>query len=45
MSNEPYFVGKDAAEKLEYLRPSDAIADHVEEDDTSNYSIRSKYTY
>lgn len=34
IDNEPYFVGKDVAEILGYAKPLNAIAVHVEEDDS-----------
>ena len=33
IDNEPWFVGKDVAEKLGYINPRKAIIDHVDEDD------------
>lgn len=33
VNDEPYFVSKDVAEILGYLRPSDAIKSHVDEED------------
>lgn len=33
IDNEPWFVGKDIAEKLGYSKPSDAVMRHVDEDD------------
>lgn len=34
INNEPWFVGKDVAEVLGYAKPLNAIATHVEEDDS-----------
>ncbi len=34
VNNEPWFVGKDVAESLGYAKPLNAIATHVEEDDS-----------
>ncbi len=31
---EPWFVGKDVAEALRYMKPLNAIATHVDEDDS-----------
>ena len=33
VNNEPYFVGKDVAEVLEYSNTQKAIRDHVDEED------------
>ena len=33
INNEPYFVGKDVAEILEYKEPNKAIVRHIDEDD------------
>jgi anti-repressor protein len=33
IENEPWFVGKDVAEKLGYKRTADAMKDHVDDDD------------
>ena len=33
IDNEPWFVGKDVAEKLGYTNPRKAIIDHVDADD------------
>lgn len=33
IGTEPYFVGKDVAEALEYTNPQKAIRDHVDEED------------
>lgn len=35
-NGEPWFVGKDVAEKLGYKNPNEAIADHVEAEDKLN---------
>lgn len=34
IDNEPYFVGKDVAEILGYAKPLNALAAHVDEDDS-----------
>ena len=34
INNEPYFVGKDVAEILGYAKPLNALATHVDEDDS-----------
>ncbi|WP_300382102.1 phage antirepressor [Clostridium sp.] len=34
INNEPHFVGKDVAEVLGYVKPLNAIATHVDEDDS-----------
>lgn len=34
IDDEPYFVGKDVAEILGYAKPLNAIATHVDEDDS-----------
>ena len=34
VNNEPYFVGKDVAEILGYAKPLNALATHVDEDDS-----------
>ena len=36
---EPYFVGKDVAQALGYAKPQNAIATHVDEDDTLKQGI------
>ena len=36
INNEPWFVGKDVAEILGYSNPSEALADHVSDDDKLN---------
>ena len=36
---EPWFVATDVCTALEYLNPSKAIADHVDEDDRSNETL------
>lgn len=33
IDNEPWFVGKEVAEKLEYKEPNKAVVRHIEEDD------------
>lgn len=33
-NGEPWFVGKDVADKLGYAKPLNAIATHVDEDDS-----------
>ena len=35
-NGEPWFVGKDIAEKLGYINPRKALADHVDTEDKSN---------
>lgn len=44
INNEPWFVGKDVADILGYLKPLDAISRHVDEDDsvTKNLLIPGK---
>lgn len=37
INNEPYFVGKDVADILEYQNPSRDINRHVDEEDRQNY--------
>lgn len=39
VNNEPYFVGKDVANALGYLKPQNAIAKHVDEDDSLKWGI------
>ncbi|ENJ9653499.1 phage antirepressor [Clostridium botulinum] len=39
VDNKPYFVGKDVAEILGYAKPQNAIATHVDEDDTLKQGI------
>lgn len=39
INNEPWFVGKDVAEVLDYKEPHKAIARHVDEDDGMKYPI------
>lgn len=39
INNEPYFVGKDIAETLDYREPHKAIVKHVDEDDRIKYPI------
>ena len=39
IDNEPYFVGKDVAEVLGYAKTQNAIATHVDEDDTLKQGI------
>lgn len=39
VENEPYFVGKDVAEVLEYSRPDHALTKHVDEEDKLMYQI------
>ena len=36
IDGEPWFVGKDVAEILGYLNPSEALSDHVDDDDKLN---------
>lgn len=36
---EVWFVGKDVAERLGYVKPRNAIADHVDEDDTLKWGV------
>ena len=33
INNEPWFVGKDVAEILNYTNPRKAISDHIDEED------------
>lgn len=39
-NNEPWFVGKDVAEILEYTRPRNAISRHVDEEDKKGAPIQ-----
>lgn len=39
IEDEPYFVGKDVAEVLGYSKPTDALAKHVDEDDSLKWGI------
>lgn len=39
INGEPYFVGKDVATALGYLKPQNAIAKHVDEDDSLKWGI------
>lgn len=39
INEEPYFVGKDVATALGYLKPQNAIAKHVDEDDSLKWGI------
>ena len=34
INNEPWFVGKDVAEVLGYVKPLNALAAHIDEDDS-----------
>lgn len=43
IDNEPWFVGKDVAEILAYKNPSEAIQDHVDEDDKLNSKMLSSF--
>lgn len=38
-NNEPWFVGKDVADILGYLKPLDAISRHVDEDDSVKHGL------
>lgn len=40
IDNEPWFVGKDVAEALGYVKARNAIANHVEEDDKKDAPIQ-----
>jgi prophage antirepressor-like protein len=40
IDGEPWFVGKDVAEILEYSRPTKAIQDHVDDEDKDEVPIR-----
>ncbi len=42
VNNEPYFVGKDVATILGYAKPLNAIATHVDEDDSIKQGLRDK---
>ena len=42
INNEPYFIGKDVAEALGYAKPQNALATHVDEDDTLKQGIIDK---
>lgn len=42
INNEPWFVGKDIASILGYAKPQNAIANHVDEDDTLKQGIIDK---
>lgn len=39
INNEPWFVGKDVADILGYLKPLDAISRHVDEDDSVKHRL------
>lgn len=39
INEEPYFVGKDVAVALGYVKPQNAIAKHVDEDDSLKWGI------
>ena len=39
IEGEPYFVGKDVASVLGYAKPLNAIAKHVEEDDSLKWGL------
>jgi prophage antirepressor-like protein len=39
MDGEPYFVGKDVAGILGYAKPENAVATHVDEDDTLKQGV------
>lgn len=39
INDDPYFVGKDVAVALGYAKPQNAIAKHVDEDDTLKWGI------
>lgn len=39
LDNEPWFVGKDVAEALEYNEPNKAVTRHVSEDDRTKHPI------
>ena len=39
INNEPWFVGKDVADILGYLKPLDAISRHVDEDDSVKHGL------
>ena len=39
INDDPYFVGKDVAVVLGYAKPQNAIAKHVDEDDTLKWGI------
>lgn len=40
--NEPLFVGKDVAERLEYNEPHKAVVKHIDEEDRTKHPIPSK---
>ena len=40
IEGEPWFVGKDVAQVLGYKNPSNAIVNHVEEEDKTSYLIQ-----
>lgn len=41
IDNEPWFVGKDIAEKLGYTNPTKAMQDHVDDEDmTFNETLK-----
>lgn len=42
VNNEPYFVGKDVADILEYKEPNKAITRHVDEEDRTKHPILTK---
>ena len=39
VNNQPYFVGNDVAKVLGYIRPNDAILQHVDNEDTVKHRI------
>ncbi|MGC6552022.1 ORF6C domain-containing protein [Streptococcus sp. VTCC 12905] len=39
INNEPWFVGKDVADILGYLKPLDAISRHVDDDDSVKHGL------
>ena len=44
VDSEPWFVGKDVAEKLGYAKPTDAVRKHVDEEDRIKEMIESNST-
>ena len=40
IDNEPYFLGKDVAEILGYVRSTKAVQDHVDKEDIREVPIR-----
>ena len=43
LNGEPWFVGKDIAERLGYVNPNEAITDHVDDEDKLNSKTLSSF--